>query len=40
MIESENSVCVASKIGLKKTDDSSNINLRALLCKVTQNSET
>ena len=39
MIESENSVCVASKIGLKKAD-SSNINLRALLCKVTKNSET
>ena len=34
MIESENSVCVASKIGLKK-DDPTNINLRGLLCKVT-----
>ena len=36
MIESENSV---SKIGLKKADPS-NINLRALIFKVTKNSET
>ena len=35
MIEIENSVSVASKKA-----DPSNINMRALLCKVTKNSET